>query len=171
MRKDDRLFEALVLEGAQAGLSWAIVLGKRETYREAFEGFDPERVARFKPRKIESLLKNPGVVRHRGKLESAVGNARALLEVAEEFGSFAAYVWSAVGGAPVQNRWRRLGDLPSETAESKALSKDMKKRGFRFVGPTTVYAFMEAVGMVNDHTTDCFRHAEVAERAERWRPI
>jgi DNA-3-methyladenine glycosylase I len=159
---DDRhLFELLTLEGAQAGLSWTTILRKREGYRHAFVGFDPEAVARFTPRDIDRLLADPGIVRNRAKVESTVSNAKQVLALQEELGSLDAYLWSFVEGTPIQNRWRALGELPAETAESKALSKDLKRRGFRFVGPTIVYAFMQAVGMVNDHTVDCFRYVEL----------
>jgi DNA-3-methyladenine glycosylase I len=157
---DDRvLFEFLTLEGAQAGLSWSTILKKREGYRHAFDGFDPERVARFTPKRVDRLLADPGIVRHRGKIESTISNAKAFLDVQAELGSFDRYVWQFVDGAPRVNRWRTLRDIPARTLESDALSKDLKKRGFRFVGSTICYAFMQAVGMVNDHTTDCFRHA------------
>jgi DNA-3-methyladenine glycosylase I len=160
---DDRhLFELLTLEGAQAGLSWSTILRKREGYRSAFAGFDPERVARFTSRDVERLLGDPGIVRNRAKVESTVSNAKAILEVQEEAGSVDAYLWRFVGGAPVVNRWRTLAELPAETAESRSLSKDLKRRGFRFVGPTICYAFMQAVGMVNDHLVDCFRYRELA---------
>ena len=159
---DDRtLFELLTLEGAQAGLSWSIILKKRPAYRRAFADFDPARVARFTPAKIERLLLDPGIVRNRLKIVSTVSNARAFLEVQDEFDSFDRYVWRYVGGVPKQNRWRSLRQLPARTAESDALSKDLKARGFRFVGSTICYAFMQAVGMVNDHLTSCFRHAEL----------
>ncbi len=159
---DDRLlFEFLVLEGAQAGLSWRTILGKRERYREVFAGFEPAKVARFDARKRERLLADPGIVRNRAKVASAVANARAFLAVQKEYGSFAAYLWRFVGGAPMQNRWRALSEIPAATAESQALSKALRARGFNFVGPTICYAFMQAVGMVNDHTVDCFRHREL----------
>jgi DNA-3-methyladenine glycosylase I len=160
---DERhLFEMLVLEGAQAGLSWITILKKREGYREAFAGFDPERIARFKTRDLERLMKNPGIVRNRMKIEAAIANAKAALEVRDEFGGLDPYLWGLVDGRPIQNKWRALSDLPAETAESKAMSKDLKKRGFRFVGPTICYAFMQSVGMVNDHVTTCFRYREVS---------
>lgn len=160
---DDRvLFEFLTLEGAQAGLSWSTILKKRPNYRRAFADFDAARVARFTPAKIERLLLDPGIVRNRLKIESTVSNARAFLAVQEEFGSFDAYVWDFVGGSPKQNRWRSLKQVPASTAESDALSKDLKARGFRFVGSTICYAFMQAVGMVNDHLITCFRHSELA---------
>jgi DNA-3-methyladenine glycosylase I len=159
---DDRvLFEFLLLEGAQAGLSWSTILHKREGYRKAFSGFDPRRVARYDRRKLERLLADPGIVRNRLKVASAVANASAFLAVQEEFGSFDAYVWRFVDGAPIRNRWRRLSDVPASTPESETLSRDLKKRGFRFVGATICYAFMQATGMVNDHLTDCFRHSEI----------
>ncbi len=164
---DDRvLFEFLILEGAQAGLSWEIILRKRENYREAFAGFDPALVARITPKRIERLLQDPGLVRNRLKIEGTVKNARAFLEVQREFGSFARYAWSFVGGKPRQNTWPSLRNVPAKTAESDALSKDLKKRGFTFVGSTIMYAWMQAVGMVNDHHTGCPRWKEVA----RMRP-
>jgi DNA-3-methyladenine glycosylase I len=158
---DRRLFEFLVLEGAQAGLSWITVLRKRENYRRAFEGFDPGRVARYGPAQVADLLADPGIVRNRLKIESAIANARAVLAVAADFGSFDTYLWSFVGGRPILNAWRSLSELPAATAESRAMSKDLLRRGFRFVGPTICYALMQAVGMVNDHVVDCFRHAEL----------
>ena len=160
---DDRgLFEFIVLEGAQAGLSWSTILKKREGYRRAFAGFDPERVARFNRRSVERLLADPGIVRNRLKVEATIGNARAFLQVQEEYGSFDAFVWRFVDGSPRQNRFRRMTDLPASTEPSDRLSKELKRRGFRFVGSTICYAFMQAVGMVNDHTVDCFRHEAVA---------
>jgi DNA-3-methyladenine glycosylase I len=163
---DDRLlFEFLVLEGAQAGLSWLTILRKREGYRRAFLGFDPAKVAAFGPAHVERLLADPGIVRNRLKVESAVTNARALLDVQEEFGSFAAYQWGFVDGRTIQNEWHSVREIPAKTPEAERMSKDMKKRGFRFVGPTILYAHMQATGMVNDHTVDCFRWAELhAER-------
>lgn len=159
---DDRtLFEFLILEGAQAGLSWITILRRREGYRKAFAGFDPEKVARFNQGKIEALLNNDGIIRNRLKVESTVSNAKAFLKVQDQCGSFSTYQWSFVDGKPIQNRWRSLTELPAETPVSKAFSKDLKKRGFRFVGPTIVYAHMQAVGMVNDHVVDCYRHAQV----------
>jgi DNA-3-methyladenine glycosylase I len=160
-RDDCHLFEMLVLEGAQAGLSWATILRKREGYRQAFAGFDAEAVARFGQDDVERLLADPGIVRNRLKVESAVANARATLAVREEHGSLAAYLWGFVGGEPIVNRWQALGEIPAETAESKAMSKDLKRRGFRFVGPTVCYAFMQAAGLVNDHAVSCFRYDEV----------
>ena len=164
---DHVLFELVTLEGAQAGLSWETVLKKRARYREAFAGFDPARVARFTPARIERLLQDPGLIRHRGKLESTVSNARALLAVQREFGSFDRYVWRFVDGRPRVNRPRVLSDLPARTNESDALSRDLKRRGFRFVGSTICYAFMQAVGMVNDHTADCFRLRELESGGKR----
>ncbi len=155
---DRRLFEFLVLEGAQAGLSWNTILAKRERYREVFDGFDPARVAKFGARKVASLMADPGIVRNRLKIASAIDNALAFLAVQAEFGSFDAYIWSFVGGKPKVNRWKRMSDVPARTAESDAMSKDLKKRGFRFVGSTICYAFMQAVGMVNDHLVTCFRY-------------
>ena len=157
---DPVFFEFLTLEGAQAGLSWSTILKKRENYREAFAGFDPERVARFDARRRAALMKNAGIVRNRLKIESTVSNARAFLEVRKEFGSFDRYVWAFVGGKPIQSRRKTLRDLPSRTAESDALSADLRKRGFRFVGTTIVYAFMQAVGLVNDHEVRCFRYRD-----------
>ncbi len=163
---DDRgLFEFLVLEGAQAGLAWETILNKRARYREVFEGFDPARVARFRPATVARLLRDPGIVRNRLKIEGAVANARAFREVQDEFGSFDRYIWTFVGGRPKQNRWRDLKQVPARTPESDAMSRDLRRRGFTFVGPTICYAFMQAVGMVNDHLVRCFRHREVAELA------
>lgn len=165
---DDRvLFEFIVLEGAQAGLSWETILKKREGYRKAFAGFDPARVARFTPSRIERLLQNPAIVRNRLKIGSTVGNARAFLSVQREFGSFDAYLRSVMGDAPRVNRWRSTKQLPARTAASDALSKDLLRRGFRFVGSTICYSFMQAVGLVNDHTIDCFRHARVGAARRR----
>jgi DNA-3-methyladenine glycosylase I len=162
---DDRsLFEFLILEGAQAGLSWETILKKRENYRAAFDNFDASAVARYGQRRLRQLLADPGIVRNRLKIESAVQNARALLLVQEEFGSFDAYVWRFVGGKPRVNAWRSLTQLPAHTPESDAMSKDLRRRGFRFVGSTICYAFMQATGMVNDHVLDCFRHAQLKSR-------
>jgi DNA-3-methyladenine glycosylase I len=154
---DTHLFELLVLEGAQAGLSWSTILRKREGYRQAFAGFDAEQVARFTKRDVERLLRDPGIVRNRLKVESSVDNAKRVLEVREELGSLDAYLWSFVEGEPLVGSWRSVRELPAETDESKTMSKDLKRRGFRFVGPTICYAFMQAVGIVDDHTLDCFR--------------
>lgn len=159
---DDRLlFEFLTLEGAQAGLSWITILRKRPAYREAFARFDPEAVARFDDAKVAELLANPGIVRNRLKVESTITNARAFLAVQEEFGSFDAYQWSFVEGRPIRNAWQSIREIPASTPLSDAMSRDLKKRGFRFVGTTICYAHMQAIGMVNDHTVDCFRWQEV----------
>lgn len=154
---DRRLFELLTLEGAQAGLSWTTILRKREGYRAAFAGFDPQVVAAFTGRDVERLVTDPSIVRHRGKIESTVNNARAVLTVQEEIGSLDRYVWGFVDGAPLVSSFEQLDELPTSTAESAALSKDLKRRGFRFVGPTTVYAFMQAAGLADDHLVGCFR--------------
>ena len=172
---DDRaLFEKLILDGFQAGLSWITILRKRENFRRAFGGFDPELMAKYGKRDINRLLKDAGIVRHRGKILAAIGNARAYIDIQEHKGSFAHYLWDFVDGAPIQNKWRTLQDIPTETAQSRAMSKDLKSRGFKFCGPTIVYAFMEAVGMVNDHAVTCFRHDEVARFGkvsgrQKWR--
>ena len=161
---DDRvLFEFLVLEGAQAGLSWSTILRKRDAYRRAFDRFDPRKVARYEKRKVAALLTDAGIVRNRAKIESAIKNAKAFLEVQAEFGSFDAYQWRFVNGRPIQNRWRAEGDIPPRSAQSDAMSDDLKSRGFTFVGSTIIYAHMQAVGMVNDHLVNCFRHREVAQ--------
>jgi DNA-3-methyladenine glycosylase I len=167
---DRRLFEFLVLEGAQAGLSWSTILKKRKNYRRAFAGFDPAKVARFDGRKRAKLLRDPGIVRNRAKVAAAVANARLFLEVRREFGSFSGYVWGFVNGAPILNRRRSPRDVPAQTQESRALSEDLLRRGFRFVGPTICYAFMQAVGMVNDHQVRCFRHRELDARRASPRP-
>jgi DNA-3-methyladenine glycosylase I len=159
---DRKLFELLTLEGAQAGLSWSTILRKREGYRRLFAGFDPDVVSRFTPADVERLLQDPAIVRNRLKVESTVVNAVRVLEVQAELGSFDAYLWSFVDGEPIVGSWRSLSELPAETELSSALSKDLKKRGFRFVGPTVCYALMQAVGLVNDHTVDCFRYEELA---------
>lgn len=162
---DDRLlFEFLILEGAQAGLSWATILKKRENYREAFSRFDPTLISRYGKRKQASLMSNPGIVRNRLKIESTIQNARAFLEVQDEFSTFDGYIWGFVEGQTRQNTRRSLKDVPAKTTESDAMSKDLKRRGFKFVGSTICYAFMQAVGMVNDHLVDCFRHAELQRR-------
>ena len=163
VHRDAKLFEFLVLEGAQAGLSWETILNKRDNYRAAFDGFDPRIVARYERRKIAQLLKNPGIVRNRLKIASAVRNAQALLQVQEEFGSFDAYLWQFVDQQPRQNRWKSRTQVPASTPQSDAMSKSLKQRGFNFVGSTICYAFMQAVGMVNDHVISCFRHAPLAE--------
>ena len=163
------LFEMLVLEGAQAGLSWLTILRKREGYRRAFDGFDPEIVARYDARRVERLLADPGIVRNRLKVESAVRNAGGVLALRKTHGGLPAFLWAFVGGAPRQNRWRSLAEIPARTAESDAMSKALRALGFGFVGPTVCYAFMQAVGMVNDHTTDCRWHAAVAKLGRAWR--
>jgi DNA-3-methyladenine glycosylase I len=161
LHDDGRLFEFLILEGAQAGLSWVTILRKREAYRAAFDGFDAERIARYDERKRAVLLADSGIVRNRLKIGAAVDNARAFLAVREQFGSFDAYIWRFVDGRPQRNTWRGMADVPARTAESDAMSQDLKKRGFRFVGSVICYAFMQAVGMVNDHTVDCFRWHQI----------
>ena len=159
---DDRvIFEFLVLEGAQAGLSWGTILRKRENFRRAFSEFDPKKVARFDGRKVNSLLKDPGIIRNRLKVESAVQNARAFLSVQDEFGSFDSFVWRFVGGRSKMNRWKTMKEIPAKTPESEAMSRDLLARGFRFVGPTICYAHMQATGMVNDHVSSCFRYKEL----------
>ena len=161
---DDRtLFEFLILEGAQAGLSWSTILKKRDAYRAAFDNFDPAVVASYGEAKVAELLANPGIVRNRAKIASAIKNAQAFLAVQQEFGSFDATIWRFVDGRPRQNSWRSLSEMPASTPESKAMSKDLPKRGFNFVGPTICYAFMQATGMVNDHVVDCFRYPELSE--------
>jgi DNA-3-methyladenine glycosylase I len=162
---DQRHFEMLILEGAQAGLSWETILRKRDHYRRAFAGFDPAKVARFTPARIEKLLLNPGLVRNRLKMNSAVKNARAFLAIQKEFGSFDDYVWRFVGSRPIDGKRKNRADVPAKTEESDALSKDLQKRGFNFVGSTIIYSYMQAVGLVNDHTTDCFRHGRLARQA------
>lgn len=167
---DERtLFEMLVLEGAQAGLSWLTILRKREGYRRAFDGFDPEKVARYDARRIDRLLADPGIVRNRMKVESAVRNARGVLALRGTQGGFPMFLWAFVGGTPRQNRWGSLAEIPARTAESVTMSKELRDLGFGFVGPTVCYAFMQAVGMVNDHTTDCHRHAPLAKLGRAWR--
>ncbi len=158
---DQKQFEFLVLEGAQAGLSWLTILRRRENYRKAFADFDPAKVGRFNQRKIASLLKNEGIIRNNAKIRSAVTNAQAFLEIQEAFGTFDAYIWRFVDGEPRLNRWKRLDQIPAQTTESEKLSKDLKARGFKFVGPVIVYAHMQAAGMVNDHLVDCFRYKEI----------
>jgi len=158
---DRKIFEMLVLEGAQAGLSWLTVLRKRENYRKAFDNFDPRKVAQYDSKKLQELLANEGIIRNNLKIHSAIQNARAFLEVQKEFGSFDAYIWQFVGGRPIRNSWKSLSELPAQTAESEAMSKDLKRRGFGFVGPTICYAHMQATGMVNDHVVTCFRYKEV----------
>ncbi len=159
---DRRLFEDLVLDGAQAGLSWMTILRKRENYRQAFDNFDPVKVAAYDAAKIEALLGNAGIIRNRQKINSAIKNAHAFLKVQDEFGSFDAYIWGFVDGRPIQNSRQTMSELPAKTELSESISKDLKRWGFSFVGPTIIYAFMQAVGLVNDHTVDCFRYHEVA---------
>ena len=161
---DDALFELLILEGAQAGLSWSTILNKRDGYRRAFDNFNGRRIARYDARKIKQLLANPEIVRNRLKIAATVQNAKAFLAVQKEFGSFDAYIWQFVGMRPIQNAWHQLSEVPARTAESDAMSKDLKKRGFKFVGSTICYAFMQATGMVNDHVVGCFRHREVKRK-------
>lgn len=158
VRSDRKLFEFLILEGAQAGLSWDTILAKRENYRKAYDGFDPKKIARYGAAKRAKLLRNAGIVRNRAKIRASIINARNFLEIQREFGSFSRYVWGFVGGKPLDNRRRSMASLPARTEVSDALSKDLKGRGFKFVGSTIMYAFMQATGMVNDHTADCFRH-------------
>jgi DNA-3-methyladenine glycosylase I len=167
VRDDRALFEFLVLEGAQAGLSWITILRKRDAYRRAFDQFDPRKVARYDTRKVGALLADAGIVRNRAKIESAIKNAKAFLDVQAEFGSFDAYQWRFVDGRPVHNRRQTAGEIPARSAQSDAMSKDLKSRGFTFVGSTIIYAHMQAVGMVNDHVVDCFRHREIA-RIAKW---
>ncbi|MBI3029290.1 MAG: DNA-3-methyladenine glycosylase I [Candidatus Rokubacteria bacterium] len=161
VRDERKLFEFLVLEGAQAGLSWATVLNKRSNYRKAFDGFDPGRVARYSRKDVRRLLADGGIIRNRAKIHGAITNARKVLEVQQEFGSFARYIWQFVDGRPIRHRFRRLRDLPATTPESDRMSRDLRERGFTFAGPTICYAFMQAVGMANDHTTGCFRYRQI----------
>lgn len=165
IHEDRLLFEFLILEGAQAGLSWITILRKRENYRRAFDNFDPAKVARYDAAKVRQLLNNEGIVRNRLKIASAVSNARTFLQIQKEFGSFDRYIWQFVDGRPIQNKIRHLKELPPRTEKSDIISKDLKKRGFNFVGSTIAYAFMQAVGMVNDHVTDCFRYSELSRRS------
>lgn len=161
LHDDKMLFEFLILEGAQAGLSWITILRKRENYRKAFDNFDPNVVVNYIPEKVDELLQNEGIIRNKLKINSAIKNAEAFLEVQGEFGSFDKYIWSFTNGKTIQNSWVNISEVPALTPESEAMSKDLKKRGFKFVGPTICYAFMQATGMVNDHTTDCFRYKKV----------
>ena len=165
LHNDRKLFELLILEGAQAGLSWDTVLQKRARYREVFDDFDPEKVARYDARKVRMLLRDPGIIRNRLKIAAAIGNARAFLLLQEEFGSFDAYIWQFVGGRPRQNAWKSHKRVPAQTTESDAMSKDLKKRGLRFVGSTICYAFMQATGMVNDHLVSCYRYEDLRGRS------
>ena len=158
---DRRLFESLVLDGAQAGLSWSTILNKRENYRRAFEGFDPDFIAVYNDTKVAELLADPGIVRNRQKIAAAIANAKALEPIREEFGSFASYIWSFVDGKTIRNSWNSMDQVPAKSTESEAMSKDLRRRGFKFVGPTICYAFMQAEGLVNDHLVDCFRYDEV----------
>ncbi len=159
---DDRyLFEMLILEGAQSGLSWATILQKRDGYLKAFDNFDAKKIAKYTPKKIEKLLQDTGIVRHKAKVNATVSNAKVFLEIQEEFGSFDKYIWSFVGGKPINNGWKDVSEIPTSTPESDAMSKDLKKKGFKFVGSTTCYAYMQAVGMVNDHIQSCFRYKEI----------
>jgi DNA-3-methyladenine glycosylase I len=164
LRDDRALFEFLILEGAQAGLSWITILKKREAYRQAFDNFDASKIARYREAKLEKLMANPGIVRNRLKIHGAVQNARACLAVTKEFGAFHKYLWQFTGGGPIQNEWKHHKDIPACTAVSDAMSKDLKKRGFTFVGSTICYAFMQATGMVNDHLVSCYRYGQVQER-------
>jgi DNA-3-methyladenine glycosylase I len=169
LKNDRKLFEFLVLDAMQAGLSWEIILRKREGFRAALDDFDPVKIARYDQRKIKALMNDPGIVRNRLKIESSITNARAFLAIQKEFGSFARYIWQFVDGRPIGNRRRSLKAVPARTAQSDAMSRALKKRGFRFVGSTICYAFMQAAGMVNDHAVDCFRHAELTRIMSRWR--
>jgi DNA-3-methyladenine glycosylase I len=169
-RDERHLFEMLTLEGAQAGLSWQTILNKREGYRRAFAGFDPAKVARFGEEKIERLMRDPGIVRNRAKIDATIANARTVLAIRADVGPLSQYLWSFVDGQPINGKRRRLADIPAETAESQAMSKDLKKRGLRFVGPTICYAFMQAVGMVNDHVASCFRWAELTGSSRKRTP-
>jgi DNA-3-methyladenine glycosylase I len=162
LHNDDALFEFLILEGAQAGLSWSTILNKRENFRRAFDRFDAKKIARYREPRVAKLLDNAGIIRNKLKINAAIENAKAFLTVQKEFGTFDAYIWSFVGGSARQNAWQALKEVPAATDESIAMSKDLAKRGFRFVGPTICYAFMQATGMVNDHVADCFRHSQVA---------
>ncbi len=162
LHNDRQLFEFLLLEGAQAGLSWITILKKRENYRRAFDRFDPQKIARYGPKKISELLQNEGIVRNRLKIAAAIGNARAFLDTLDEFASFDKFIWQFTDGATIQNSRKSLSEVPASTKEAEKMSKELKRRGFKFVGPTICYAFMQAVGMVNDHTTDCFRYSELS---------
>jgi DNA-3-methyladenine glycosylase I len=164
LHEDNKLFELLILEGAQAGLSWLTVLKKRENYRQSFKGFIPEVVARFNAEEIAAFIKDAGLIRNRLKLEAAVANARAFLDIQKEYGSFNKFIWQFVDGQPIQNAWTKMEQVPAQTAQSQAMSKELKQLGFKFVGPTICYAFMQATGMVNDHLTNCFRHAQLRSK-------
>ena len=167
LHEDRALFEFLVLEGMQAGLSWLTVLNKREQFRLAFDRFDPRTIARYTPAKVRQLLQNPGIIRNRRKIEAAIANAKAFLQIQEESGGFHRFMWAFVGGRPIVNRWKHLKDLPATSPESDAMSRELRRRGFRFVGPTICYAHMQATGMVNDHLISCFRHRELAKAPRR----
>ena len=158
-----RLFEFLILEGMQAGLSWSTILNKRENFRAAFDNFEARKIAEYDDKKIEELISNKGIIRNRRKIEAAIKNARAFLNIIKEFGSFDSYIWQFVGGEPKKNSWKSVKDIPAKTSESEAMSKDLSRRGFKFIGPTICYAFMQAVGVVNDHTVDCFRYNQIQE--------
>lgn len=166
VHNDRKLFEFIILEGMQAGLSWLTILRKRENFRKAFDNFDPKKIARYDKRKIKELLMNPGIIRNRLKIAAAIQNAKAFLAIQKEFGSFDRYMWQFVKGKPIINNWKKMSELPARSAESDAMSQDLKKRGFRFVGSTICYAHMQATGMVNDHTTDCFRYKAVMKKIE-----
>lgn len=170
LHDDRKLFEMLILDGAQAGLSWLTILKKRENYRKAFDMFHPERIARYGKKDVERLMADPGIVRNRLKIEAAITDARVYSKVCEEFGSFDRFIWQFVDHVPRQNKWKRLGEIPPRTEESDAMSEDLKRRGFKFVGPTICYAYMQAVGMVNDHTIDCFRYKEIARLVTGRKP-
>jgi len=159
---DQALFEKLTLDGFQAGLAWITILRKRDNFRDAFDGFDPERIAKYNSKKVDQLLKNDGIIRHRGKIEATIGNARSYLDIMQEDGGFSGFLWCFVDGRPIQNNWKSMNEVPTSTIESQAMSKELKRRGFKFCGPTICYAFMQAVGMVNDHLVDCFRHKELS---------
>jgi len=161
LHDERRLFEMLILEGAQAGLSWSTILHKRAGFRKAFNNFEPEKVARYGEKKVAELLSNAGIIRNKAKINAAIGNAQAFLKIQESLGGFDSYIWQFVGGKPLRNSWKSLRQIPAETKESQAMSKDLKARGFRFVGPTICYAYMQATGMVNDHVVDCFRYKQV----------
>jgi DNA-3-methyladenine glycosylase I len=163
LHDDQKLFEFLILEGMQAGLSWMTILRKRENFRASFDDFDPVKVARYDQLKVEKLMSNTGIIRNHQKILASIRNAKAFLEIQKEFGSFDTYMWQFVDGKPLVNAWKMMGDIPAKTEQSETMSKDLKKRGFNFVGPTIVYAHMQATGMVNDHTTDCFRYHECQE--------
>lgn len=167
VHNDRHLFEMLILEGAQAGLSWRTILNKRDTYNKAFHGFDYEKIAQYTLQDVKRLLKDPGIIRNRLKIESSIENARCTITVKDKFGSFDSFIWRYVDGMPIQNNWNKVSDIPSKTRQSDVMSNDLKKHGFKFVGSTTCYALMQSVGMVNDHTTDCFRYREINRLSDR----